>query len=53
MQKSGEVETYLSLYNNSDIKVSRKGEGTIIINDPFLSVIGTTQPNTLKKISEK
>jgi hypothetical protein len=47
--KSGEVETYLSLYNNSDIKVSRKGEGTIIINDPFLSVIGTTQPNTLKK----
>ena len=47
--KSGEVENYLSIYNNTSIRVNRKGENITIINDPFLSVIGTTQPNTLKR----
>lgn len=47
--KSGEVENYLSIYNNTSVRVNRKGENITIINDPFLSVIGTTQPNTLKK----
>lgn len=46
--RSGEVENYLSIYNNTSIRVNRKGENITIINDPFLSVIGTTQPNTLK-----
>ena len=47
--RSGEVENYLSIYNNTSIRVNRKGENITIINDPFLSVIGTTQPNTLKR----
>lgn len=43
------MENYLSIYNNTSIRVNRKGENITIINDPFLSVIGTTQPNTLKR----
>ena len=46
---SGEVETYLSIYNNKTIVITRKREGCILVEKPYLSIIGTTQPNAIKQ----
>lgn len=46
---SGEVETYLSIYNNKTIVITRKREGYMLIEKPYLSIIGTTQPDAIKQ----
>lgn len=48
--KSGEVENYLSIFNNESFTIARKGEGIISVDEPFMSIIGTIQPSVLLRI---
>ncbi len=45
--KSGEVGHYLSIFNNKQMKVNRKSEDPLMIDDPYLSIIGSIQPYIL------
>lgn len=46
--KSGEVQNYLSIFNNRQIQLARKGDGNRLIVDPYLSIVGTIQPDVLR-----
>lgn len=46
--KSGEVQNYLSIFNNRQIQLARKGDGNRLITDPYLSIAGTIQPDVLR-----
>jgi len=46
-KKSGEAEIYLSMYNNTSIKVDRVDK-CIFVEKPYLSVIGGVQPQKLQ-----
>lgn len=46
--KSGEVQNYLSIFNNQQIQIARKGDGNRLIVDPYLSIVGTIQPEVLR-----
>lgn len=41
---------YLSAWDGEDITINRKCDDTLLISRPFLSLLGTTQPQTLKSI---
>ncbi len=45
--KSGEVGHYLSIFNNKQMKINRKSEDMLLVNDPYLSIIGSIQPDIL------
>ncbi len=51
--KSGEVQNYLSIFNNRQIQLARKGEGNRLIVDPYLSIVGTIQPDVLRSTLKK
>lgn len=48
--KSGEIEHYLSTFNNGQIRIDRKGDNPLLIPEPFLSIVGTVQPCVLEGI---
>lgn len=48
--QSGEVGRYLSIFNNKPIRVNRKHEDPILIEDPMLNICGTIQPGVLKEV---
>lgn len=48
--KSGEESAYLSLFDGSTFKVIRKTQYTRYVKDPFASIIGTIQPDILKRL---
>jgi hypothetical protein len=45
--KSGELGHYLSIFNNKQLKINRKSEDMLLVNDPYLSIIGSIQPDIL------
>lgn len=45
--KSGEIQNYLSIFNNSQFQIARKGDGNMLVYKPYLSVVGTIQPKAL------
>lgn len=48
--KNGEVGHYLSMFNNSDLKINRKTQEPILIHKPFISVVGSIQPEVVSAI---
>lgn len=48
--KSGEVQNYLSMFDNTPIQLSRKTDGHTFIANPYLSIVGTIQPEVLKSV---
>lgn len=48
--KSGEVGHYLSMFNNADLKINRKTQEPILIHKPFISVVGSIQPEVVSAI---
>lgn len=45
--KSGELSQMLSVFDSGTITVNRKSDEPLLIKDPFMSVIGSTQPSVL------
>lgn len=45
--RSGEVSQLLSVYDNDNIIVNRKSDDTLLIEQPFMSILGTIQPDVL------
>lgn len=45
--KSGEVPQLISIWSVDDIIINRKSESALLIKEPFLSIIGGTQPDVL------
>lgn len=50
--KSGEVPRYLSIFDNSTFKINRVGSEPIIVDNPYMSIIGGIQPDVLDEILE-
>lgn len=48
--KSGEVQTYISMFDNTPIQLARKTDGNTFIANPYLSIVGTIQPEILKSV---
>lgn len=48
-----EEETLLSIFNNKAISINRKGGGSLYIENPFLAIGGTSQPEVIKEIFSK
>lgn len=45
--KSGEISQLLSMFDADDVVINRKTDEPILIQKPFMSVIGTIQPDVL------
>jgi len=45
--RSGEVSQLLSIYDNDNIVINRKSDDTLLIEQPFMSILGTIQPDVL------
>lgn len=45
--KSGEVSQVLSLFDSDNIVINRKSEATLLIDKPFMSLLGSIQPDVL------
>lgn len=50
---SSELRDIIQLYDGGRYKVDRKGEGTMVIKNPKLGIIGTIQTDTMKEIFKK
>lgn len=48
--QSGEISTLTSIFDGDPIVINRKKEGVTRIPSPFLSIIGTIQPDRLNQI---
>jgi hypothetical protein len=49
--KSGEVARYLSIFNNDQFVINRKGDDEpLVISSPFMSIIGGIQPEVLDNL---
>lgn len=51
--KSGEIGHYLSIFNNSQFSINRKGGRPLLISKPFLNIFGTIQPGVLQDVLSK
>lgn len=51
--KNADMANWLSIFSNAMIKVSRKSNKTQICPKPSMSILGTTQPATLKELFSK
>lgn len=51
--KSGEVGHYLSIFDNSNLRINRKGDRPQLISEPFLNIFGTIQPKVLQDVLSK
>ena len=45
--KSGEVSQWLSIYDSDNITINRKAEDTLLIEHPFMDILGSIQPDVL------
>lgn len=45
--KSGEVSQWLSIYDSDNITINRKSEDTLLIEHPFMGILGGIQPDVL------
>lgn len=45
-----DVEAWLSLFSGKSVGINRKGGGSILIENPFVSLCGTIQPAILKEM---
>lgn len=48
--KNSGASTYLSLFDGRDVTINRKNDDSLLIEKPFLSLIGSTQPGILPQI---
>ena len=48
--KSGEQETYLTMWSGQPISIDRKSEDTTLIESPFVNIIGGLQTKILKDL---
>lgn len=44
---NGEIQRYLSMFNNVQFTINRKSQEPLLIHKPFLNVIGSIQPEVL------
>ena len=51
--KSGEIGHYLSIFDNSNFSINRKGDRPQLITKPFLNIYGTIQPGVLQDVLSK
>lgn len=49
---SGELQTYLTLWSGKSITIDRVSSESILLDDPFINVIGSTQKTLLKELSK-
>lgn len=45
--KSGEVSQLLSVFDSDNIVINRKSDDTLLVEEPFMGVLGTIQPDVL------
>lgn len=45
--KSGEVSQLLSVFDSDSIVINRKSDDTLLIEEPFMNILGTIQPDVL------
>lgn len=48
--QSGEVGHYLSIFDNNQFSINRKGDRPQLISEPFLNIFGTIQPGILQDV---
>lgn len=46
----GEVRSLCEIYDGSQLVIDRKGEDLYLVDSPYLSLFGTTQPNSLRDV---
>ena len=51
--RSGEIGHYLSIFDNSNFSINRKGDRPQLIPEPFLNIFGTIQPKVLQDVLSK
>lgn len=51
--RSGEIGHYLSIFDNSNFSINRKGDRPQLITRPFLNIFGTIQPGVLQDVLSK
>ncbi|WP_239445716.1 DUF3987 domain-containing protein [Parabacteroides sp. An277] len=47
--RSGELSQLLSIYDSDNIIVNRKSDDTLLIEKPFMSILGSIQPSVLNE----
>ena len=47
--RSGELSQLLSIYDSDNIIVNRKSDDTLLIEKPFMSILGSIQPSVLQE----
>lgn len=52
-QKGADREFYLSVWSGAPSRVDRVGEGSVIISDPCLSVVGCIPPDIVSKLNNE
>lgn len=45
--KNGEVSRYLSIFDNTNFDISRKGSEPLLVTEPYFNIIGGIQPKVL------
>lgn len=45
--KSGEVSQLLSVFDSDSVVINRKSDDTLLIEEPFMGILGTIQPDVL------
>ena len=48
--KSGEVSQLLSIWDGRQFSINRKGDDPLLIESPFMSIVGTCQPSIITDI---
>lgn len=48
--QSGEIGHYLSIFDNNQFTINRKGDRPSLISEPFLNIFGTIQPGVLQDV---
>ncbi len=51
--KSGEIGHYLSIFDNQNFSINRKGDEPALITNPLLTIYGTIQPAVLAEVLGK
>lgn len=47
--RSGELSQLLSIFDSDNIIVNRKSDDTLLIEEPFMSILGSIQPSVLQE----
>ncbi|MEC1697753.1 DUF3987 domain-containing protein [Schinkia azotoformans] len=50
--KGSDMQEWLSFWNGNEVKIDRKGQGTLMINDPYVSIVGAMTPSGIREIAK-